>query len=84
MTTRRLRARLERLGVPPETTPMSSEDDTAGARLLELLLKPWKNVPLSPAEELELAMLKARFPPDPHDPLADAIAAWRANAHRRS
>jgi hypothetical protein len=47
-------------------------------------LKPWRGQPLTEAEQIELAALKKRFPPDPNDPLNDAIAAWGAVAARRS
>jgi hypothetical protein len=80
MTTRQLRARLERLGVPPtETAPvMSADEQAAHARILDFAFRPIQDGPLTAAEEIELAALVKRFPPDPNDPLNDACAAWRA------
>jgi hypothetical protein len=81
-TTRHLRARLERLGVPAEPAPESIEDETAKGRLLDLLLQEFssRGTPLTAAEQAELAELQARFPSDPADPLSGACEAWRAAA----
>lgn len=83
MTLRTLRARLDRLGPPPdESTPASIDDDLARARLLEVGFRQFslRGPRLTEAEKVELAELEARFPPNHDDPLTDAIEAWKAAA----
>jgi hypothetical protein len=87
MSLSRLRARLARLGTPPEEpTPASMEEDLARARVLELGFREssLRGPPLTEEEKAELAELEGRFPPDLHDPLAGAIKAWRAATSNRS
>jgi hypothetical protein len=80
-TTRQLRARLERLGVPAAVAPASAEDETARLRLLDLVLQGFSICgALTPAEQIELAELQTRYPRDPYDPLNGACEAWRAAA----
>jgi hypothetical protein len=47
--------------------------------MLELSLAKWRKE-ISSAETKELESLKKAYPPDPEDPLKDAIEAWRRAA----
>jgi hypothetical protein len=49
--------------------------------MLELSLAKWRKE-ISSAETKELESLKKAYPPDPEDPLKDAVEAWRRAAKK--
>ncbi len=54
---------------------------SARGRLLELALADFSKG-LSAAEAEELERLRKAYPPDPNDPLAEAMRAWREAAYK--
>jgi hypothetical protein len=55
------------------------EEDRARGRMLELSLAKWRKE-ISSAETEELESLQKAYPPDPEDPLKDAVEAWHRAA----